>query len=190
MTRSNLKLFAFALPCLHLLAGASGQRPDTRELQFSDVERQYLSECENTLLGASVIDDGLISQQDFATAFSGFCSKFSAGADCPQGRFRALPPMLQYLFYEAVCETMPVPEQCAHRLNSLISMPFGYIVSDETLPQVQLHVEKLCIEMKDHVFSKCLPRKSYMVAQIKEVSHLVIFFSHQSSNNCTSRTCH
>lgn len=135
-----------------MLASASGQRADTRELQFSDVERQYLSECENTLLGASVIDDGLISQQDFATAFNDFCSKFSAGGDCPQGRFRTLPSTVQYLFFEAVCETMPFPEQCAHRLNSLNSMPFGYIVSDETVSEVQLHVEKLCIEMMDHVF--------------------------------------
>jgi len=31
-------------------------------------------------------------------------------------------------------------------------MPFGYIVSDETVPEVQLQVEKLCIDMLDHVF--------------------------------------
>lgn len=154
MTRSNFQFAAVALSCLHMLAGASGQRADTRGLQSSDVERQYLSECENTLLGASVVDDGLISQQDFATAFNGFCSKFSAGADCPQGRFRALPPAVQYLFFEGVCATMPLPEQCAHRLSSLNSMPFGYIVSDETESEVQLHVEKLCADMMDHVFSK------------------------------------
>lgn len=160
MTRSNLKFFAVALPSLHMLGAASGQRADTRELQFSDIERQYLSECENTLLGASVVEDGLISQQDFATAFTDFCSKFSAGADCPQGRFRTLPSTVQYLFFEAVCETMPLPEQCAHRLNSLNSMPFGYIVSDETVTQVQMHVEKLCIEMMDHVFIDKPPTKA------------------------------
>jgi hypothetical protein len=154
MTRSNLKFLAVALACLPMVAGAAGQGAGARKLQYSDPERQYLSACENTLLGASIIDDGLISQQDFATAFNDFCSKFSPGADCPQGRFRALPQSVQYLFFEAVCETMPLPEQCAQRLSSLNSMPFGYIVSDETVPEVQLQVEKLCIDMMDHVFSK------------------------------------
>ncbi len=197
---STLRSLVLAVPFLQNSFEVRGESPDgdsistlkNRLLQFSDTEFQYLSECENTLLGESVIKDGLISQQDFSDAYQSFCSKYSAGADCPKGRFQGLPPRLQFLFYEAVCETMPYPEQCAKRLNTLNTMAFGYIVSDDTMAKVQMNVERLCLEMIEHVFSKytltisrnCSTHSSGL--RNSHTSDLAFAHSHQSANYCAN----
>lgn len=136
-----------------------GSHPgDQRGLQgpgYSDAELQYFRECEDSLLGETVIADGLISQEEFASAYASFCAEYAASSrGCPSSSFDSLPKGIQDNFFQAVCETMPDPARCATNLRSLNTMPFGYIVSDETMPKVQMQVQGLCLMLLDDVFGK------------------------------------
>ena len=165
----HLQSVAFLIPCLHYSLAKSTtmmsdvrlrgtQTHDARELdstEYSDTEIQYFSECEDILLGEDIIEDGLISQKEFATTYTALCNKYSVeSASCPEIGFANLPSALQSLFFEAVCMVMSEPSRCVQNLNSMNSMQVGYIVSAETTAEVQMNVGNLCLELVDHAFGK------------------------------------
>ena len=133
-----------------------------RATENSETETQYLTECQALLTGDDVVADGLISQNDFAMAYHSFCKAYSENSNCSSDEFSSLPGGLQAIFFEAVCNTMPNPGECANNLISMNGMKFGYIVSQEIIPEVQVHVAELCIEMMSPVFSKLYLQTSWV----------------------------
>lgn len=132
----------------------SQQSGEARQLEdYTETELQYFSDCEDILLGETIIGDGLISQNEFATAYSGLCNAYSLNG-CPDTSFGDLPSEIQSLFFEAVCEKMPDNVQCVANLNSMNSMAVGYIVSSETAATVQMRMGDLCLELLDYAFGK------------------------------------
>lgn len=136
------------------LRGSSQGHRHLADSQYSQTELEYFQNCENLFLSDSVVGDGLISQKDFASTFDTLCSRYSTGGSCKTFGFNSLASNLQTTFFEAVCSTMEDSMACASNLRSLNSMDFGYIVSSETMPQVQMRVETFCLELLEDVFGK------------------------------------
>lgn len=126
-----------------------------RELgDYTETEFLYFSECREKFLGDDVVERGMISQEKFADAYSTSCVKFySEGNSCPGPNFSMFPESLQTVFYGAACKSMSDPSACGMNLNSL-PMKIGYIVSRDEMPDVQMHVEGMCLGMMDQVFRK------------------------------------
>lgn len=129
---------------------------DTTE--YTDAEIKYLTECQSTFLGESIISDGLITQQEFAGSYDSLCMEYSSASNCGTGEFSSLASSLQNIFFEGVCSPMQDPAKCANDLITIGGINFGYIVSKEIMPEVQVHIADLCVEMKDLVFCKFLVR--------------------------------
>jgi hypothetical protein len=119
--------------------------------EYSDSELQYIDDCQEVFLGASIVNDGLISRQEFAETYSNFCLTYADQNWCPGGNFANLPAALQSLFYEAVCMNMRDPNECVTNLNTL-PMAIGYIVSPERMTDVTMHVQGICLGMMGQVF--------------------------------------
>jgi hypothetical protein len=132
---------------------------------YSTAELEFFNACNGELLSDSVLGDGIISQTEFAGKLEQFCEAFTvpvqAGVHfaCPGNRFTALSVPLQLLFSETICredDPMQTRMECLDGLASLNGMgaDFGYIVTPETMPEVQMEVENLCLKLLPFIFRK------------------------------------
>ena len=133
------------------------------EMHISDTQIQYFQYCRRELLSEDVLGDGMISQNDFARKLSAFCQEFDvdtvAGHACPEDRYSSLPAELQLTFAFAVCPAEDGKDEqmeCLEKLDSLNGMgnDFGYIVTNETMPEVEYDVEELCFGIFPYLFRK------------------------------------
>jgi hypothetical protein len=162
-------------------------QPDGQE-GYSDLQQEYFIFCTDELLSDAVVGDGIISQNDFGDKLVQFCETFTVPSmasshQCPANRFTSLPVEVQLIFSYAVCpddEEESVQMECLDSLDSLNGMgaEFGYIVSQETMPQVQVTVENLCIELFPFVFRKF----SCILDRIHSMLFLIALFFIQLQN--------
>jgi hypothetical protein len=147
-------------------------------MQISDTQIQYFQYCRRELLSEDVLGDGMISQNDFARKLSSFCQEFDvdtvAGHPCPEDRFTSLPAELQLTFAFAVCpaeDGRDAQMECLEKLDSLNGMgsEFGYIVTAETMPEVEYDVEELCFGIFPYIFRKCTIAYSFATVSLSIV---------------------
>jgi hypothetical protein len=110
-----------------------------------DQETVFVDECTSFLLSGDTLDDGLISQDEFANFLSGYCILLGACSTDTELEFMNLSVELQLSFLLFICDqpTDLEREQC---LDSLVSDggEFGYDLSVNELATVEMEVEQLC----------------------------------------------
>jgi hypothetical protein len=135
-------------------------RTPTMPLQYTNPQIEYFKYCETELLSDEVIGDGKISQNEFASKLVDFCEYFSVGGfQCPERRYSSLGVDLQLIFATGVCpdtDTKPIRMACLQGLANMngLGFEFGYMVTAETMPEVQMDVQQLCVDLLPFIFGK------------------------------------
>jgi hypothetical protein len=129
--------------------------------EYSETQILFIGSCTDSFLSDAVLQDGILSQKDFAAGLVGFCKTYTnpLQVGCEK-TFTQLSIQVQLLFANAVCPIeggMQAQMDCVKDLDTLNEMgtDFGYIVSQEMMPQVEMNVENMCISLIPFVFSKC-----------------------------------
>jgi hypothetical protein len=169
--------------------GGDGDDTSDLPLIYTDVQIQYFDFCETELLSDEVIDDGIISQDDFASKLAEFCETFTvdnvAGFQCPEDRFSSLDVNLQLIFAFGVCrddDPMVTQLQCLQGLLNVdgMGMEFGYMVTTETMPVVEMDVYQLCFRLFPFVFRKFPVWKVRCVSLLLQFLTLFFVFSRRT----------
>jgi hypothetical protein len=141
-------------------------RADQRRRAVKGINPQqklFLDTCRRDFKSKSVVDDGIISQNDFSTEYVALCEHFTVDNDatfqCPEPDFTALPVSIQLVFAFALCpesDPMSQRKECVASLDSLSQMEteFGFIATSDRFEQVSEDVEQLCFGLFPFVFRK------------------------------------
>jgi hypothetical protein len=129
--------------------------------EYSETQILFISSCTDSFLSDSVVEDGILSQKEFAAELVVFCKTYTnpLQGGCEK-TFTQLSAQVQLLFANEVCpikKGMQGQMDCVKDLDTLNVMgtDFGYIVSPGRMPKVEMKVENMCISLIPFVFSKC-----------------------------------
>lgn len=129
-----------------LFVSASAGATTRRHLRRRALEQSdFVDQCSAALLSDDVIQDGLISQDEFAAFLSNYCAQANLCDAGSQVDFTELSMQLQLSFVLLICDQ---PEESERELclDSLIDSgeEFGYNVSEETNVDMEQEVGELC----------------------------------------------
>jgi hypothetical protein len=129
-------IFASALPSSSL----------RRRIQVAvDQETVFVDECTSFLLSDDTLDDGLISQDEFASFLSDYCILLGVCSADTELEFQNLSVELQLSFLLFICD-QPQELEREECLDSFVSEggEFGYDLSLNEFAVVETEVEQLC----------------------------------------------
>lgn len=114
-------------------------------------QAEFVEQCTFVLLSDDTVDDGLISQDEFADFLSGYCIFLNVCDPDTEFDFESLSVQLQLAFVLFICDQPEdlERERCLDSLNDM-GEQFGYDMSAETFSSLELEVKQLCSQAYPH----------------------------------------
>jgi hypothetical protein len=117
------------------------------QLAVLDQETDFVDECKSFLLSDDTLDDGLISQDEFANFLTEYCISLNVcdNAGVTNFEFQNLSVELQLSFLLFICD-QPQDLERKKCLDSLVNEggEFGYDLSVNEFALVEMEIEQLC----------------------------------------------
>ena len=110
-------------------------------------QAEFVEQCTSALLSDDTLDDGIISQDEFADFLTGYCISLNVCDPDTELDFDNLSVELQLVFVWSICD-QPEDLERERCLDSLKDMGgrFGYDMSAETFSIVEMEVKQLCFQ--------------------------------------------
>lgn len=114
-------------------------------------QAEFVEQCTFALLSDDAVDDGLISQDEFANFLTGYCILLNFCDPATEFDFESLSVQLQLAFVLFICDQPEdlERERCLDSLNDM-GGEFGYDMSAETFSVVEMEVKQLCSQAYPH----------------------------------------
>lgn len=129
------------------------ERPPKRRIQSStraEMKSHFVDDCSSFLLSPDSIEDGIVSQNEYASFLLSLCRSEDLCDDETNLEFEQLNLGLQLEFVRGACPYVGLEERisCIDDLESmwLEGGEFGFRVSEDGIDAVSRHVKDMCMD--------------------------------------------